>query len=231
MRLFVVAATFVALLGGCSHACSPSHERLAYELSDETVALVDADDQHVFCSGVWVSTHEILTAQHCVDDSEPGDTVDYAVQDDLTIAPDGETNVASREAVLSAVDKDHDLALLYVADPPLHHTALLSRDEIRPGQPTFCVSNPLGLGWSYSSGEVAQIRFLGDTGGTSEWYVQTTAPVSPGSSGSGLFDANGRLIGIARMVVTAGQNLNLFVHRDHVLAFMTNAHAGARGLP
>ena len=41
--------------------------------------------------------------------------------------------------------------------------------------------------------------------------LQTTAPVSPGSSGGGLFDAQARLIGIMTFTATGGQNLN-FAH-------------------
>jgi S1-C subfamily serine protease len=39
-------------------------------------------------------------------------------------------------------------------------------------------------------------------------YVQTTAPISPGSSGGGLFDVRGNLVGITTLSVVGQQHLN-----------------------
>ena len=41
--------------------------------------------------------------------------------------------------------------------------------------------------------------------------VQTSAPISQGSSGGGLFDARGHLLGITTFYFRAGQNLNFAV--------------------
>ena len=40
---------------------------------------------------------------------------------------------------------------------------------------------------------------------------QTSAPISQGSSGGGLFDAQGHLLGITTFYFKAGQNLNFAV--------------------
>lgn len=40
---------------------------------------------------------------------------------------------------------------------------------------------------------------------------QTTAPFSPGSSGGGLFDDQGRLVGITTLIAKDSQNLNFAV--------------------
>ncbi len=39
-------------------------------------------------------------------------------------------------------------------------------------------------------------------------YVQTTAPISPGSSGGGLFDSYGNLVGVTTLVLTGRERLN-----------------------
>ena len=41
--------------------------------------------------------------------------------------------------------------------------------------------------------------------------IQTSAPISQGSSGGGLFDARGQLLGITTFQFKVGQNLNFAV--------------------
>ena len=42
-------------------------------------------------------------------------------------------------------------------------------------------------------------------------YLQTTAAISKGSSGGGLFDSAGRLIGVTTFFLSEGQSLNFAV--------------------
>jgi serine protease Do len=41
--------------------------------------------------------------------------------------------------------------------------------------------------------------------------VQTTAPISPGSSGGGLFDQSGNLVGITSFTLRDSQGLNFAI--------------------
>jgi Trypsin-like peptidase domain len=47
--------------------------------------------------------------------------------------------------------------------------------------------------------------------------IQTTAPISHGSSGGGLFDAQGKLIGITTFMFKDGQNLNFAIPSELVV--------------
>jgi len=47
-------------------------------------------------------------------------------------------------------------------------------------------------------------------------WVQTTAPISPGSSGGGLFDTQGRLVGITTFLLKDKQNLNFAVPAESI---------------
>jgi S1-C subfamily serine protease len=64
-----------------------------------------------------------------------------------------------------------------------------------------------------TSGSV--VRWLSSTGRSTPSnsksftrYIQTTAPISPGSSGGGLLDARGNLIGITTAVLVGKKQIN-----------------------
>lgn len=81
-----------------------------------------------------------------------------------------------------------------------------SSQWLQVGDPVYALGAPQGLELSLSSGLVSGFRE--HKGGE---YIQTTAPISKGSSGGGLFDAQGRLVGITTMYITDGQALNFAV--------------------
>jgi len=66
------------------------------------------------------------------------------------------------------------------------------------GDAVFAVGNPHGLGWTHSSGSISQVRRR-EQGAFSFRVLQSTAPINPGNSGGGLYDADGKLIGINSM--------------------------------
>ncbi|MDP9254354.1 MAG: serine protease [Verrucomicrobiota bacterium] len=79
----------------------------------------------------------------------------------------------------------------------------LSTGAPEVGESVTVIGNPEGLTNTLSTGIVSGIREVEGT----EW-IQITAPVSHGSSGSPVFDSQGRLIGLATMMLFDGQNLN-----------------------
>lgn len=78
--------------------------------------------------------------------------------------------------------------------------------KLKVGQKVFAVGAPQGLALSLSDGLVSSLRPV--VGGQ---YLQITAPISPGSSGGGLFDDEGSLIGLPTFYLTEGQQLNFAV--------------------
>jgi S1-C subfamily serine protease len=66
------------------------------------------------------------------------------------------------------------------------------------GDPVFAIGNPYGLNWSHTAGDISQIRRQ-QHGDYKFRLLQTTAAINPGNSGGGLYDAEGRLIGINTM--------------------------------
>jgi hypothetical protein len=103
------------------------------------------------------------------------------------------------------VDTANDLALLK-CETGLSPVTLGDSDKVVIGDQVVAIGNPLGLQGTVSDGIVSGIRNLDGRS-----YIQTTAPVSPGSSGGGLFAMDGALVGITTAMFKDAQNLNLAV--------------------
>lgn len=101
-------------------------------------------------------------------------------------------------------DAGRDLCQLEVPNLNAPAVELGAGKELKVGQKVFALGNPKGLEVTLSDGLVSALR--GEDG--KDQLIQTTAPISPGSSGGGLFDEEGRLVGITTFQVRSGQNLN-----------------------
>jgi hypothetical protein len=105
-------------------------------------------------------------------------------------------------AAILYFDESKDIALLKafvkaaIAEPEI-------AKDISVGDNVYALGTPKGLGWTISNGIVSGIR---ERGGLD--VVQTTAPISPGSSGGGLFNDAGELIGMTSFNLKDAQNLN-----------------------
>jgi len=78
--------------------------------------------------------------------------------------------------------------------------------DVKIGEPVFTVGAPQGLELSLADGIVSSKRSI-DEGR----LIQTSAPISKGSSGGGLFDAEGNLVGITTFMLKDAQNLNFAI--------------------
>lgn len=115
---------------------------------------------------------------------------------------------------------ERDICLLAVEGLQAEPVALRSSRSLAAGEPVFALGNPLGFGLTISAGLIANFSTMGDTA-----IVLTTAAQSPGSSGGGLFDGDGRLVGITTAVLGTGQNFNLAIASDGLDSL------AAKGLP
>jgi len=72
------------------------------------------------------------------------------------------------------------------------------------GEVVFTIGSPKGMVNTLSHGLLSGLRKSEDNAD----YIQITAPVSDGSSGGGVFDDRGNLIGIITFTIPNSQNLN-----------------------
>ncbi|NLW27234.1 MAG: serine protease [Hungateiclostridium saccincola] len=85
-------------------------------------------------------------------------------------------------------------------------------DDVVRGQKVVAIGSPLGLMNTFSEGIISGFRKSKKCD-----FIQTTAPMSPGSSGGALLNMYGELIGIASAGFVEGQNINLAVPSKYIL--------------
>jgi hypothetical protein len=142
-------------------------------------------------SAVAISEHELLTNCHVVKEVPR-----------VTLMRDK----ARQQADVVSVNEKADRCILRTADALEHWVAVRPYDDIKVGEPALTVGTPQGLELTVADGLVSSKR-------THEGrrLIQTTAPISQGSSGGGLFDAEGHLLGITTFHLKVGQNLNFAI--------------------
>jgi hypothetical protein len=115
------------------------------------------------------------------------------------------------EAKLEFADAERDLCTLTVKDFTAPAVVITNLSGVRIGHRVYAVGNPERLFLTLSEGLVSGLR----TEDPRLPPLQTTAPISPGSSGGGLFDDQGRLLGITTLMVLGrqrvAQNLNFAI--------------------
>ncbi len=117
--------------------------------------------------------------------------------------------------------EEHDFALLQIpADvvlPP--NVGILMRDlEANPvnvGEAAIVVGNPFGVRDSVSFGIISHTDRKAE-GLNINHHFQTDAPINPGNSGGGLFDMQGRLIGINTWGYRGGDGVGGSIRIDEI---------------
>lgn len=179
---------FLATIPAQVHALTP--DQVFDKVKDAIVVVKTFDSKGGLKgqgSGVLISSGKIATNCHVVKGG-----ASYKVYRGKQIV----------EATLYAEDQDKDICILDAKGITGKPAELGKAASLKVGVPVYAVGAPQGLELSISDGIVAQLR------GGPPPFIQTTAAVSPGSSGGGLFDGEGRLVGLVTLYLKDGQNLN-----------------------
>jgi S1-C subfamily serine protease len=103
-------------------------------------------------------------------------------------------------------DERRDIAILKVKGLKLPTSMLGDSDVVKVGEKVVAIGNPLGLEKTVSEGIISSIRNMEGVN-----VLQTTAPISHGSSGGALFNSKGEIVGITFAGFEQGQNLNFAI--------------------
>jgi len=125
-----------------------------------------------------------------------------------------------QQAVLFDRHPDIDICLIKTLAPSLQPVqAITYFGDVRVGDRAYTLGNPRGLQFTFAEGIVSGVRPEStltheDSSVVHANLVQTTAPILHGSSGGGLFDEDGNLIGITQSADDKGENLNFVIAAD-----------------
>jgi serine protease Do len=153
-----------------------------------TVAMLNSQG-----SAVAVSRKELVTNCHVV---SHGRTITLI---------NGETSL---KAEVVSADPATDRCFLRIQDGELQPVSgFRDYHSLTVGEAVYTIGSPKGLVNTLGSGLLSGLR----TGDDKTEYIQITAPLSAGSSGGGLFDDRGNLIGVTSFTVRDSQNLNFAI--------------------
>ncbi|TWO71043.1 serine protease [Caenimonas sedimenti] len=194
----------IALLAAVAAALLPAAQaqtltpEALYRLLGPSVFLVRAYDTDDLASGtgsaVVIAPETLLTNCHVVRGAKR-----FVVRKD---------NV-QYDARLQHADTARDLCQIHARNLHAPAVELGDSDQVVVGQKVYALGNPQRLELTLSDGLVSALRRDADR--RNLVLIQTSAPISQGSSGGGLFDAAGRLIGITTLIQREGQNLNFAI--------------------
>ncbi|HKU19313.1 MAG TPA: bifunctional trypsin-like peptidase domain-containing/SEL1-like repeat protein, partial [Candidatus Saccharimonadales bacterium] len=106
-------------------------------------------------------------------------------------------------ATLRYADFERDLCSFTVKNLSATPVRMGFTSQVQVGDAAYAIGAPEGLDLTLSGGLISSLRKI--PGGV---VLQMTTPISPGSSGGGLFDSQGRLIGITSYYMAKGEQLN-----------------------
>jgi len=189
----IMFAAFLLVVAVTAHAKTASE---IYELASRITVVVEStfDKKETTSqgSGVILSDGEVVTNCHVI---KGASQIEVLIGDEV------------HSATLRYSDWDRDICSLSVRGlgGGLGGRAAVigSSKTLKVGAKVYAVGAPHGLELTLSDGIVSSLRKI--EGGN---YIQTTTAISNGSSGGGLFDENGALVGIMTFNYTKGQNLN-----------------------
>lgn len=213
-RALPVLIVVAALVGSPTAAQQPRVSIEALQRSVVTLRVLDERGEAFGTgSGVVVSNDgEVLTNYHVIANATYVEVLEPGLK-------------KASMALVKRCDQDADLALLKVPYLRTRNPVHIRSRRIPVGTRLFAIGSPLALEGTVSDGILSAYRET-----RSATLIQTTAPISPGSSGGGLFTPSGELAGITTMSLTEGQNLNFAIVPPLPLTRLPECGAwGARG--
>ena len=197
--VYRVIATINVFLVTIGIACANTPEQIFVQVSPSVVVIdvLNGKGQPIgLGSGAVIGVKQVITNCHVV---QKGKSLQVR-QFEKTF-----------KATLVYADPERDLCQLNVPNLKAPPITIGTAKKLRVGQRVYAIGAPKGLELTLSEGLISSLRLY-----EGSQFIQTTAAISPGSSGGGLFDDQGRLVGITTFQMIEGQNLNFALPVDWI---------------
>lgn len=209
MRFFWLT---VFLLGSAYYAYAENdHIRINQQNAPAIVAINAVKED----ASTFTGTGFVLTADGLIATSRH--VVEHTLYMNITFS----NGSVSGQAVPVAAAGNVDLALLKIDAKNLPTVHVADSSYVRPGESITVIGNPRRLQNTVTSGLISQVRQKADG---IIWH-QISAPISPSSSGSPVFNKNGEVISVAFASYPGenNQNLNFAVPSNYLLELVRKA--------
>ncbi len=175
-------------------ASAKTHVEIALENSASVVAVNVMRKDGVFTgTGFVVGSYGLIA------------TNKHVVKDAVYLSVTFNTGAESGEANVVAVGEEADIALMQITARDLPAVVLGDSDYVLPGSVITVIGNPRRLQNTVTNGLVSQIRAV-----SKDLILhQISAPISPSSSGSPVFNEKGEVISVATSTYKGDNNQNL----------------------
>lgn len=199
---FLLIATFAF----CGQLSAQTTADIAEDVGKSVVMIVvyDATGSAVGQgSGVFVTNDgRILTNAHVLEDAYSAEVI---------------SNIGTFDRVqILYKDEKRDLGFIRVTTEHSMPPRFPNITDFKAGQRVIAIGNPLGLEKTVSDGLISGIRRTED----GVELIQTTVPISPGSSGGVLLNEQGLVIGITTSTFRGGQNINFAISLNTIQQFI-----------
>ena len=171
----------------------------AARVRESVVAIVDRSRQSGLGAGfAWRRSDLFVTSAHVVADRKA-----------VVVTPEGR----AFEGTVVARDVERDLAVVRAPGTGVPAVTIGDPYALRPGSLVFAVGHPLGVKDAVSVGVFQAVRPVPQGYGLAEQrsvrrgsafipWVQADVRLGPGNSGGPIADSEGRVIGVATMIVS-----------------------------
>lgn len=169
-----------------------------------TIFSINEENEEEFALGSGVAIDKNLIATNC----------HVALAGNYLVVKINDETLLGR---LFYYNQKKDLCLIQIAGSPLKGVPIRPSHSVKIGEDVFAIGNPEGRMKTISKGIISNKSFEDGVE-----LLQTDASISHGSSGGGLFDINGNLIGITTKASAKGENIAFAIPTELILAVISS---------